>query len=254
MAQLVPAPVRKPRVGGLKDILGGYVDQPRLGVADIAWEDGTCGFPSTTRAGCYDSGVPAEDKDFAGVAQYTAIGPAFAQYAGVECFIGGDSIGDSYLAQARAKLEQGEDVEVANRLGDWAAEAPVAFLLDTANPLQSAAMALGSLEAQAALEYVGQPVILAPVAIATMLFAAGALVREGGKLITGLGTPVVLYGTAATSVLSIVGHPAVYASPITAARGVLLHSNLDGAIAERVYAIGVDCDYRYSLALTPTTP
>mgnify|MGYP000073568510 CR=1 FL=1 len=78
MAQLVQAPRRQPRLGGIKDVVGEFVEESRLAVAEIAWEDSGCGMPKPTRAGCYDLDVDPEDKTFDGVSRYGAVSAAFA--------------------------------------------------------------------------------------------------------------------------------------------------------------------------------
>lgn len=57
----VEAPDRKPRSGGIKDIVGEFITEERLSVTEaIAWEDSGCALPSLTQAGCYDVNFPLE--------------------------------------------------------------------------------------------------------------------------------------------------------------------------------------------------
>lgn len=251
MAQLVQAPTRQPRLGGIKDIVGDFVEESRLGIAPIAWEDSGCNFPSFTRAGCYDIDVDPADKEFDGIAQHGAIAAAFALYAGVECWLGGDA-DRSYVEQAKDLLEQGEDRPVESRLWAWAADGEP-YSSDSISEI------VADLERQADGSYVGRPVLLMDRKYAALAFQQGALVREGGKLITGQGTPVLASGwfeqhsfDDAPYVASIIGQPAVYASPVRFAGVQEYTANLGAAIAERVYAIGVDCNFRRSATLTPT--
>lgn len=59
MSVQVSPPARKPREGGIKAVVGDFIPESRLSVSQggIAWEDGTCGQPSRTRAGCYDTTI-----------------------------------------------------------------------------------------------------------------------------------------------------------------------------------------------------
>ena len=236
MAQLVQAPTRQPRLGGIKQIVGEFISEERLGITPIAWEDSGCGLPKQTRATCYDEVVPIADKEFEGVDGLTSIAPAFAQYAGVECFIGGDSVGASYTEQARTLLEQGEDRMVEQVLWDWISDA-------AAQTAASPAEAIAAVEQKADQEYVGRPVIVMSRATADAAFAAGALARENGSLVTPHGNPVLASGSVTDGAVAAIGQPAVYATAIRSAIATNKGSNLTAAIAERVYAIGVDCNY-----------
>ena len=248
MAQLVPAPVRKPRSGGIKDVVGEFVQQDRLVVAQgIAWEDSGCGLPSGTRAGCYDDVVDPEDKVGSEVGQYQSIGEPFALYKGVECWLGGDNEGDTYTQQAAAALEAGEDRRIEEKLVDWAGAA-------TANgTFDSLTDAIGGAEQAADLAYIGQPVIILNRADADRAYAAGVLSREGGKLVTANGSPVLSTSMQSAGDVAAVGAVAVYASKVVSVHAQQLSQNVDMAIAERVYDIGVDCNFRY-LASIETTP
>jgi hypothetical protein len=247
MALQVQAPTRRPRQGGIKTVIegGAFIPVPRLAVVNqaggLAWEDSGCGMPQATRAGCYDDVVLAADKTFDGVSQYTTIGDPFARYAGVECYLGGDA-DRSYVEQAAALLEQGEDRAVEESLWAWAIDGPNVSAVSYVD-------ALGVVEQEADRNYVGAPVILVSRQGAEALFAAGAIVREGGRLVTGNGNWVLATGmvdsTDATTVVAV-GAIAVYTSTEVRVSAPQFDENLDAAIAERVYAIGVDCSYRYA--------
>lgn len=247
MAQLVQAPSRKPRAGGIKDIVGSYVEEGRLGgPAGIAWEDATCGFPSPTQAGCYDTVTPAADKEFEGYGQYTSIDDPFALYAGIECWIGGDSEGDTYPVLARTKLEWGEDRALEAALVAWASASTGTVAA------ADLVAAIGAADEYADANYVGLPVLLLSRAQADAAFAAGALEFINGQLVTANKTPVLSTSAAAgADGISIIGYPAVYASSILSRETVSPSDNLGRGLAERVYAIGVDCDFRYTVTITP---
>lgn len=191
--------------------------------------------------------VAAEPKYGDGVSQYTTIGDPFARYAGVECYLGGDSVGDTYERQAQTLLEQGEDRAVESELWNWAA--------DAASPGTAAdiAAAIAAVEEQADVAYVGAPVILLSRRAAVLADEAGVLHRDGDRLVTTNGNYVLATGTApADEELTVIatGAIAVYATTTVAVTAIEHEENLAMAIAERVYAVGVDCDFRYAVAVT----
>lgn len=250
MAQLVQAPERQPRLGGIKDVAGEFLAVDHLGIAPLVWEDATCAFPAQTRAGCWDVDVDQEDKVFEGVGQNTTIASAFALYGGAECWIGGDSEGESYASQAEKILSQGEDRALEAKLAGWAVLAPGGESATTV------AAAVAAADEYADEHYVGRPVLLMTRALADLAHAAQVLVREDGRLVTANGTPVLATSSFADDApygLAAIGQPAVYASPVRSADTVKTRENLARAIAERIYAIGVDCGFRHFVTID-TTP
>lgn len=328
MANLVEAPTRRPRTGGLQAVTGAFRTLDRFGPGDLAWEDSGCGFPSDTQAGCFDTAFPLnfddvvvsdEDNSFTfhrvgdtvtvtynvtavgayvapwtpteevteavtegdivlgtdgalevtadaegtptgtgeftfttddpqtggyvqkqydGPSAYTSVVGPFAKYAGVKCWLGGDQIGDSYLEQARKLLAAGEDRAVEERLVEWAeagsGPAPVATLVDAVADAVNAADG----------DYVGEPLVIMNRGDAERAFAAGVLERDGGRLVTGTGVSVLATSAATVGTVSVIGWPTVWASAVVAHPANDLRRNEALAIAERVYEIGVDCDYR----------
>jgi hypothetical protein len=250
MAEPVQAPTRRPRQGGIKTVAGEFVPVNRLaivnGAGGLAWEDSGCGLPKVTRAGCYDDVIAAADKTFDGVTRRTSIGDPFARYAGVECWLGGDDDG-SYLEQASTLLEQGEDRAVESALWAWAAAAA------TPGTATSWAQGIALAEDVADANYVGAPVILMSRFAAEQAYAAGAITREDGRLVTGNGNWVLSTGAGPDGErnrILAVGALAVYASTEVRASVTQHTDNLAAAIAERLYAVGVDCDYRYAVNVT----
>ena len=251
MALYVSTPLRKARSGGIKSVVGDFVLEDRLAAAPegIVYDLLGCGLPKPTRAGCYDTVVASAEKERGGVSVGESIAPPFAAYSGVECYLGGDQDGaGTYLQQARDLLEQGEEHPVEENLWAWAENAT---LTSTAGDLVGA---LASVEEAADGGYVGQPLILMSRYSATLLLAAGAIVREGGQLLTATGSPVLATSSVDPGVVAAVGWPTVYASPVISAQAPLLAENLDAAIAERVFSIAVDCDFRATSTVTPVTP
>lgn len=250
MAQPVAPPRRKARKGGIKSIIGDYVTEPRLAVSQgVAWEDAGCAVElSPTRAGCYDAVIQDAAKVPDGVMQFEAIGDAFARYAGVECWLGGDSDGPSYAEQASAALAEREDRSLELTLWEWAA---ASASTETAASLEAA---IAAADEQADEEYIGLPVIIISRASADLALASGVIAREDGGLVTANGTPVLATGAvpdAAEGNVSVIGWPEVYASPVISGVAPSPTTNRELAIAERVYAIGVDCSFRHYVTITP---
>lgn len=251
MATSVQAPPRQPRIGGLSAVIDGYIDEPRLAVLQggLAWEDVDCGAAlSETKAGCYDTVTAAVDKDGEGIAQFTSIVDPFARYSGVQCFIGGDNDGESYRARAERKLEGLQDRAVEAVLWDWVTGATTGVFRGTLVERIAAA------EEYADKNYEGRPILVLSRAAALLAFAAGALVWLDGKLVTGNHTPVLATGEvpdAEEGNVGIIGGLAVYASSVVSRTGIDHRSNVELAIAERLYTLGVDCDFRHYVTNPP---
>lgn len=247
MAVLVAAPARKPRLGGIKSIVGEFTVVERLSVTQggITWDALGCAFPSATRAGCYDAVVPDAPKTPVGIATPAGAVDAFALYNGIECTLGGDTGTEgSFESQAEALLLQGEDRKIEAKLWGW-----LNAVASTNAP--DLVQALAAAESDADANYLGQPVITVSRYDSQRLFAAGALVREGGVLVTANGSPVLATSAVTNGKVSATGALEVYATSIISAQAPRLNQNKDLAIAERVYAIGVDCAYRKTFTVTP---
>lgn len=199
---------------------------------------------TTTTPGVPPQGPPKEGEGFN---DYTPIGDPFARYTGVTCWLGGDSE-ESYEALSRRKFEGLEDRAVEAVLAAWAG--------DAASPGTAANIveAIGEAEEYADVNYVGQPVLILSRLAAAVAFAAGVLVRESGRLVTGNGTPVLATGTVETGdepdLVAVIGWPAVYASPMRSHVAPDYETNTGFAITERVFALGVDCNFRYAVGVS----
>lgn len=206
------------------------------------------GTPDATGTFDYDttdrSGGTVPNKTFDGILQHAGIGPAFAQVAGVSCWLGGDSDGGSYVQQATDLLAAGEDRKVESVLWNWAEQA--------ASPGSAATVAEAIAVAEQAADggYVGQPVLLMSRAAASIAGKEGAIVVENGSLHTVLGTPVIASSAVDELKVAAVGALEVWATAVNAATSPDVRGNKGFALAERVYAIGVDCEYRYVVTAT----
>lgn len=243
MAVQVTPPRRRPRAGGIKSIVDGFTQNDRLGAPESqpVWEDATCGVDlAETRAGCLTDATVVEKVGDDPV-PYAAIGPAFARYAAVQCFLGGDQ-DESFMAQAQRKLEASEDREVEAQLWAWAKAAT------STEEAANVKAAVAAADQYADRNYVGLPVLVMSRATAVI---AEDVVRDGDTLITANGTPVIATGAAEDGVIAVIGWPEVWASAIKSAQAADHRSSLDFGLAERIYAIGVDCNFRHTVTITP---
>lgn len=189
------------------------------------------------------SGSAPPPKGTYGIESFEPITEPFARYVGVECFLGGDNDGETYEQQSRAQFEALEDRAVEEVLATWAVDGPQ----DSA---QSIAAAVGRAENQADYSYQGRPVLLMSRETAEVAFAAGALVRVDGKLVTGNGSPVISTSGIGSDTVVAIGQPIVWASSYITGTAANLSLNTDMAITERVFAIGVDCNFRHAVVAT----
>lgn len=241
----VARPARRPRSGGIKAVIGEFLLETRLTAGEeIGWEASDCGPVAETRAGCFSSVDPAE-KEFSGITQFTGTGEPFARYAGVACFLGGDDEED-YKSQALALLSQWEDREVEGVLWEWAAGA--------ASPGEAASVvaAIAAADAHADENYAGLPILLVNRADADEAFAAGVLEHRDGLLVTGNGTPVIASAKFPAGSVAVTGWIAVYATDANSFGAIDHRYNTEYALAERIYSIAVDCEYRHLVG--PETP
>lgn len=241
---LVSPPERRPRRGGIKSVVDNFTTVPRLGAAGaVEWISEGCGLPQIAPGLCYQANAPTGDKTFDGVGVDT--GPVFALYAGVECFLGPSM---DYDRRALALLESGEDRGVEDALWEWATTTAGAAAPGTTWP-----QSIGALEEEADQYYPGMPVAMMSRASAVSARAARAIFGdEEGNLWTTNGTPVIASAMAADNHAVIFGFPTVYASASSVVQTTDHTVNKAMAIAERIYAIAVDCMFvRYVNVTTP---
>lgn len=238
----IAPPERKPRVGGIKSVIGEFSAAPHLAAAEaLQWVNDGCEFPKAAPGLCYVPNPVTGNKTYAGID--SAEGPIFALYQGVQCYLGADT---DYDSRARALLEQGEDRGVEEVLWEWATSKalpePTTTLLD----------AIAKADETADTLYLGQPVLLMSRRVAAWARAAKALFgdEETGRLWTANGTPVIATGAASDTQLFVMGWPTVYASDFVVVRAINPTVNQEMALAERVYGIAVDCEWVFSLAVT----
>lgn len=240
----VPAPTRPPRKGGLKAIVGDFIQTARLGAAaNIQYISEGCAFPSVAPGLCWGT-VQTGDKDPSGLTIENGITSIFGQYAGVECFLGVDTTED-YSRRAEALLERGEHSELEAILAGWAGGGTAA---GSANLTDAIAMA----DQWADQKYAGLPIILIGRGNADR--AAAERVIDGdfksGLMYTANGTPILATWVVPVDKVYVIGWPTVYASEVVTTVARDLTTNVEMAIAERLYGLAVDCGFRGVVTVT----
>jgi hypothetical protein len=266
---LVTPPIATPRRFGLfsqVEIRTPQVDQTgidqhwRLGVR---WQSQNCAETKITTSDCLVDGETTEsgnEKDPDGYCEVREFSP-FTVYAYNDDDIPGATLAQ-HEANAIARLVNDEQRSVEVQV--WAdilaeAGAPGDLTMFTAK------QGLGALEATWAAQYGITPVVHMSVAAATVL--GECLYREGGRLFTYSGTPVIIgggYGSATdtpdTATIALTGPMIMYRGEInTQANAVAKATNQVSIIAERDYVVGWDCNaYAVTISLchdcSPTQP
>lgn len=233
---IVEAPERAPRKGGIRSVANFVSGLNRIAIGgQIGFVSPGCGDVYDNVMLCYPSPAAEQtEKTRDGIETLDGVVAAFGLYAGVECYLGG---GD-FEAQARTKLTEGEDRGVEEKL--------VAYLsgLTPIAPSADVVEAIAALEQAADGDYVGQPIIWMSRGDATLAKSKGVLeVGDDSSLTTANGTPVVASGKIARGTLAVTGSITVYQSDVEAQTAPAPTTNREMAIAERVYAVAIDCEY-----------
>jgi hypothetical protein len=196
----VSPPTRKPRAGGIKSVVGEFVNTPRLGAANqVEWISDGCSFPKAVPGLCYVPNPQTDPKEFDGITIGT--GPIFGLYTGVHCFLGPDS---DYEERARALLEAGEARGVEEVLWEYGTTA------GGTGPAQTTWIgAFGQADEAADTLYLGRPVIMISRLTAVRARAAKAIFgnEETGELWTANGTPIIASAAANDTQLIVFGWP-----------------------------------------------
>lgn len=243
----VDAPHREPRRGGIKSVTGEFQHLDRLGAAaNVQYTAAGCVWPAVAPGLCWGT-VTEGDKDFTGLATELGIASIFGQYFGVECYLGaGNDV--EYADRARSHLANTEAHEVEAVLAGWAAGG-------VATGGATLGSAVAGLDQYADQNYPGAPVMLLNRGTAVAARAAG-VIRGGdqaGSLWTANGSPVVASWVVPAGKAYAIGWPTVYASDIGVVGARNLTQNKEMAIAERLYALTVDCQFRAVATFTAPT-
>lgn len=213
------------------------------GLIGITWESWACVKPETTTDKCINGTTPA-DLDF------NANCPPQLSYKPITVYAAIKRNGQSLEVgseQVRRVLKQGEQYAVEKFL-DTALAAAVTTPTAAASPLA----ALGTVEAALGDNYMGVGVIHMDRATATRLDAQ--LVRNGSRLETILGTPVVVGAGYAhgTPVIRGTGAVVVLADDVDTHSAWDMKINDELVLAQRTFLVGWDC-YATGALVTPAT-
>jgi len=175
------------------------------------------------------SGIDATTSATFFVRAGVACGPLFA-YSEAE-----------WAAKARAALDSIEDVALSNWFGAWLAE--IATGVPAASSMTDA---VGDLEDYFYSDYGPWGVLWASAGAIERGFNEHVLVRENGKVVTGLGTPVALLpGSAANldpALVFLSGWPTVYRGESVVAAAPNIETNQFLSEAQRLYVGLIDCN------------
>jgi hypothetical protein len=242
----VEAPRRRPRKGGIKAVAN-FVSAPRMFAAErMEWIAEGCTFPKDAPGLCWGEVIEAE-KETEGV-DIGESGLIFAAYAGVACYDLGSAA--DFEARARRLLEGGEYKSLEDVL---------AYVLGTVDPTPSDyptwVAAIGEAESLADSVYPGMPILTMSRSDAVAAFEADVLVSGPDDLLyTPNGSPVLASGALDNGTFWISGDITVWQSEITATTVTTPTVNTAMALAERAYAIGIDCDFVRAYSVTPVVP
>lgn len=237
----IDPPVRAPRQGGLSDVAT-FRPNERLGIAaSLVYQTNGCAFPNREELRCYADPAPA-DKTADGITLEDGIGAPFVLYGSTECLIGPDP---DQADRAKRTLAEGRDRGLESEIQAWLA-AGVGLVAGV-----TVSDAIAQVEQALDQQYLGQGVIHLSRADAVRASAEYALYREGGKLYTINGTPVVASGNYPQGTVYGSGSIVVEESSAQVRQVEHLEFNKRFALAEAVYAIAVDCEFRVKSAVTP---
>jgi hypothetical protein len=240
-------PRRTPRAGGIKNVADVQSFERAFAAEGIDWQSPGCSFPEPAPGLCWGNVVVAE-KAYNGISNLES-GPVFALYAGVECFLETEAASE-YSARATALLDAGEDRAIEAMLRTY-----VETLLLGRSNATSWAEAIGMLEYMADIGYLGRPVILMNRSDAIVAKGLGLLEGDkDGNIWTINGTPVLSSGSFTQNQPTVIGDLTLYRSDSVATPAEDPITNMAMAIAERAYALAIDCGYAFGMQVTLPTP
>jgi hypothetical protein len=238
----VEAPTRVKREGGIEQVAEFRKDD-RLGAGEsVVFQSAGCSFPKISEHLCYTGEASPDDKTYDGIGIDDAIGEPFPLYSGIKCTVGPDA---DELERAKRQLEEGRGRELEAALFAWAAGATAAG----GGVVAGVAAAIGRVEQVLDNTYVGKGVILMSRYDATLATSAGTLELVDGQLQTKLGTHVIASGRVTPATVYGTGAVLVLHGDEVAIEAIDPEYNQHYAIAEAVYVLAVDCEFRTKSAI-----
>lgn len=240
----IEPPVREKRVGGIEAVAEFRVNEQLGAVEGVVFQSDGCTFPKISEHLCYVGDPTPADKTYDGITIDDAIGVPFPLYAGVKCTAGPEP---DELERAEAQLEFGMGRELEAQLFAWAAGATAAG----GGTAAGVGAAIARVEQQLDSNLVGRGVILMSRYDATL---AGQLnsfndVQETGPLVTRLGTPVIASGRVTPGTVYGLGAIVVEHSTRKSFDVIDPEYNQHYALAEEVFVLAVDCEFRTKSAI-----
>lgn len=232
----VTAPTRKSRVGGIRNVAEVEGDVFRIFAGGtVAYEAPQCGTALGDAALCFPTGGEAQQpKTYEGIDIFEGIAPADAFYAGVECYLGGAEYGPL----AEAALEERIDLKIEKAVDDWVTAE------DTAATATDFVDAVAQLENDADANYAGQPVLFMNRGDAVRARAQKAVFGDKeGNLWTINGSPVISSSSITVGRVAVTGSVKILESNTLATETIAQTTNREQAIAERAFAVVIDCKY-----------
>lgn len=236
---LVDPPTREKRVGGLSGVVE-FRENDRLShVEGLVFQSDGCQFPDTEESRCL-ADAPVPDKKFAGTSTADGINAPVTLYAGVKCFAAPNA---DEAERARLALEEGRDQVLEKLLGEWGLAGT------SVNPSSNVKGAVGQVEQALDKGYRGRGIILMSRLEAV---DAGLEYTDGEYLRTKLGTPVIASGWIQPGAVIGVGSVTIEHGEVVERDAYEPLKNTHSALAEQVYSILVDCEFRVVSATTNT--
>lgn len=233
----VAPPRREARLGGLLTVAE-VRDEERLAASNRAqFIQDPCNFTFGDTGFCYGDIDPSEDTDktYQGIASNESVVLNFAAYYGVQCFINDES---DVRQRAESVFPFAEGRHVESKFAAWlnagAVTSSVAGIID----------AIAAADEWADDNYIARPILHMNRDSAVRAVAAQALFADAeGNLRTPNGNPAVASGRYGADVW-VTGATLVLRSPLVVTEARATTVNKEEAVAERVYGIIVDCDFR----------
>lgn len=237
----IQAPPRQRRLGGIAAIAT-FRTNERLAAAEGAvYQTQGCSFPQVSEHLCYVGEEEPSEKVSSGITLEDAIGAPFPLYAAVACTTSPDP---DELARATRILDEGKDRALEEALATWSAGGTA---LAAGGSVQGA---IAIVEQELDDSYVGRGVIMMSRADLIRADAAGVVKDKDGIPTTIAGTPVLASGRVTPGTIHGLGAIAVEHSTTDAHETLDPTVNQHYALAEAVYLIAVDCEFRVKSSTT----
>ena len=233
----VAAPPRTPRRNTSLQVLPVIDGAPGPHLA-VQFIPDPCVFPKPLPQDCWVTMGPAAGtvKTFGGPGD-AVVSDNFGAYQGVECWLSGGM--DTFSGVAERVLRAGE-----YRVVDAALTTLLAGAATSLGTATSGAQAVGELEEALAVNVPAQGYLFMGTLAATYAAAAGLFAPPGlnGELHTYLGTPVVVLTDPSLAATGYAAGPTtIWRGPIVATDAPEPELNTGRALAERLFAIAIEC-------------